>query len=212
MLGQSIRLEDDAPRPGRGSAVDPAARRSVGRLGRSRAQHGAPAAVPGRVRQAPGDAGRARCSVRRAPPVRRLRACTRRRPTVEAVLDAEARQPGGPASPHGGRSAGDRTTAPSPGRRAASPRSVSPTSGPSRSHGRPVVKPAPGPRVHGIGVRQRDRSHHAKSGPDMRCRRVDALLGRDVDVAASRAPRRSTGMACHGPSAAGPRPPGRSRP
>ncbi len=38
-------------------------------------------------------------------------------------------------------------------------------SGASRSQGRPVVKPAPGPPVHGIGVRACERSHHVKSGP-----------------------------------------------
>ena len=60
-----------------------------------------------------------------------------------------------------------------------------------------LVKPAPGPR----GPRHRRPATAsgpttAKSGPTRAGRRVDALVGRDVDVAHARAPRRSTGTAC----------------
>ena len=55
--------------------------------------------------------------------------------------------------------------------------------GPKRSHGRPVVNPAPGPAVQGIGVRHWSRFHQGKSGPARRAGGSTTLVGRDRHVA-----------------------------
>ena len=87
-----------------------------------------------------------------------------------------------------------------PGRRPAPRRCASAASGASGSHGRPVVNPAPGPRVQGIGAGTRRGSTTVEPGsPGAPAGRRSRRAG--CRRRAGRSPRRSTGTACRGGSA-----------